>query len=311
MNVIEVEQVVKQYEGVRALDGISFTVNEGDIFALVGPNGAGKTTLLRLLTDILRPDTGSIRLFGLSRIRDVLERIGYMPEERGLYKGHTPLETVAYLARLKGVPARESRRAAEEALQAVGMLGHARRKLEELSKGMAQRVQLAATIAHHPRLLILDEPFSGLDPVSARDLQALIRRRHEAGDTVMLSTHNMEHAEKLCDRLLMLHRGQVRLYGGIEEIKSRYSDDSLRIEFAGEPPDLPGVTVETLGPGAARIYPQNGLTRREILGALVERGVDVQRFEPVIPSLEDIFIRVAGVEGEEALRQTREAQAVT
>jgi len=302
--VIEAEGLTKQYNGVRALDSVSFEVNEGEIFALVGPNGAGKTTLLRLLTDIIRPDAGSLKLFGTSDVWQVMSQIGYMPEERGLYKNLSPLETVGYFARLKGLSARDSKIAAETALQDVGMLGHAKRKLNELSKGMSQRVQFAATVAHRPKLLILDEPFSGLDPVSARDLQALVRKQKEAGNTVLLSTHNMEHAEKLCDRLLMLHRGQVRLYGGIEEIKSRFSDDSLEVDFQGEPPVLAGVRVQQTGPGAARLYPENGLGRKEILAALVESGADIVRFEPVVPTLEDIFIKVAGAEGEQALRET-------
>ncbi len=310
LKVIEAESVVKQYDGVRALDGVSFEVRRGEVFALVGPNGAGKTTLLRVLTDILQPDSGSLRLFGQERARDVMARIGYMPEERGLYTSQSALETVSYLAQLKGLGRKESRRAAEAALEAVGMAGHARRKLEELSKGMAQRVQLAATIAHGPELLILDEPFSGLDPVSARELQNLIRSRHEAGDTILLSTHNMEHAEKLCDRLLMIHRGQVRLYGAIDEIKSRYTDDSLRVEFNGGLPLIDGVYAEPVDAGSARIRPENGLARRDILRKLVEGGADILRFEPVVPTLEDIFIQVAGAEGEKALRETREAAGI-
>ncbi len=308
MNIIEANGVVKQYDGVRALDHVSFEVRRGEIFALVGPNGAGKTTLLRLLTDILRPDEGSLALFGAMVLRDVMPRIGYMPEERGLYKGLSPIETVSYFARLKGMNGRNARQAAEEALQEVGMLGHARRKLEELSKGMSQRVQFAATIAHGPELLILDEPFSGLDPVSARDLQEVIRKRRAGGTTILLSTHNMEHADKLCDRLLMLHRGQVRLYGDIEEIKERFSDDSMIVEYAGMEAAMIGLNADRLGENMARIHPQNGLGRKEILAALVAEGVDVVRFEPVTPTLEDIFIQVAGAEGERALRETQAAQ---
>jgi len=308
MNVIEAEGVVKEYDGVRALDTVSFTVGAGEVFALVGPNGAGKTTLLRLLTDILRPDSGALKLFGLTRLRDVLGQVGYMPEERGLYRSLTPLETVGYFARLKGMGAREAKRAAEAALEAVGMLGHAKRKVEELSKGMSQRVQFAATIAHRPRLLILDEPFSGLDPVSARDIQRLIRTQREAGTTLLLSTHNMEHAERLCDRLLMLHRGRVHLYGSIDEIKARYTDNSLLVEFAGELPAIPGVRVEAQDATTARLYPQDGMERRAILAALVEGGADILRFEPVVPTLEDIFIQAVGEEGERALRETQEAE---
>jgi ABC-2 type transport system ATP-binding protein len=305
MNVIESDGIVKQYDGVRALDAVSFAVGKGEVFALVGPNGAGKTTLLRLLTEILRPDEGTLRLFGTTRLRDVLGQIGYMPEERGLYKALSPLDTVTYFARLKGLGGKEARAAAERALEAVGMMGHARRKLEELSKGMSQRVQFAATIAHDPQLLILDEPFSGLDPVSARDLQQLILHQRDTGHTILLSTHNMEHAERLADRLLMLHRGQVRLYGSIGEIKERYRDDSLLVQYGGPLPEVPGVRVEPVAEGMARLYPSNGTGRREILAALVAGGADIHRFEPVVPTLEDIFIQVAGAEGEKALRETQ------
>ena len=308
MAVISADFVIKQYEGVRALDGVSFEVQPGEVFALVGPNGAGKTTLLRLLTDILRPDSGSLQLFGQSDLRSVLHRIGYMPEERGLYKGLSPLDTVSYFARLKGMAAAEAGIAARAALQEVGMLGHARRKLEELSKGMSQRVQFAATIAHNPELLILDEPFSGLDPVSARDLQEVIRNRRAAGTTILLSTHNMEHAEKLCDRLLMLHRGKVRLYGGVDDIRIRFSDDSLLVEYAGPPPQLNGLQAEPAGDHRLHVHPYDGMGRREILAELIRSGVDLVRFEPVSPSLEEIFINVVGEEGERALRDTQAAQ---
>ena len=309
MTVIEGRNLVKQYEGVRALDDVSFEVREGEIFALVGPNGAGKTTLLRILTDILRPDSGSLRILGQESLRGVLREIGYLPEERGLYKSLTPLETVSYFAQLKGLPSREARQAAAAALDLVGMLGHGKRKVEELSKGMAQRVQFAATLVHKPRLLILDEPFSGLDPVSSLALQDVIFKLRDEGKTVLLSTHNMEHAEKLCDRLLMLHRGQVRLYGEISEIRQRFSDNSYYVEFVGEIPEMDEVRVEALSAESARIYPMNGVGRREILEQLVASGLDVTRFQPVIPSLEEIFVRVAGAEGAQALRETQ-AEAV-
>lgn len=308
MPVIQAESVVKEYDGVCALNAVSFEVGAGEVFGLVGPNGAGKTTLLRILTDILHPDSGILRLFERTNLRAVMDQVGYMPEERGLYRSQTPLETVGYFARLKGMPARQAHRAAEEALERVGMLGHARRKLEELSKGMSQRVQFAATIAHRPRLLILDEPFSGLDPVSARHLQNLIHQEREAGHTILLSTHNMEHAERLCDRLLMLHRGRVHLYGSINEIKEQHTDDSFYVEFVGELPSIPNTRVEPVDTTTARLYPLNGMGRREILQGLVAAGADILRFEPVVPTLEEIFIRVVGAEGEAALRQTEEAE---
>ncbi len=309
MQVVEAEGLVKQYDGVRALDGATFTVSEGDLFALVGPNGAGKTTLMRMMTDILRPDQGTLRLFGKDRIADALSYIGYMPEERGLYKAITGLETVAYFAQLKGMNLKESRDAAMEALARVGMEEHGKRKLEELSKGMAQRVQFAATIAHNPRLLILDEPFSGLDPVSSRFLQDVITRAKSEGRTIILSTHNLEHAERLCNRLLMLHRGKVRLYGGVAEIKERFTTRAYFLEYTGELPEWPDITVRRSEPGRATLEPQGEVDRGEMLHRLVKANVDVIEFSPVTPSLEDIFIQVAGEEGAQALRETRAAAA--
>lgn len=302
LSIIEADNLTKQYDGVRALDDVSFRLEAGEVFALVGPNGAGKTTLLRLLTGILRPDGGSVRVLGSADPRASMDRVGYMPEERGLYKSQSSLETVAYFAALKGMGRGEALGAAARALEMVGMSGHARRKVEELSKGMSQRVQFAATIAHQPELLILDEPFSGLDPVSSRALQSLVLAQREAGHSVLLSTHNMAHAEALCDRLLMLHRGKTRLYGAVADIREQYTDHSLHVEYTGALPDLPGARVEAMNGSAARLYPQDGVGRREILGALVASGVDVRRFEPVEPSLEEIFVRVVGAEGEQAMR---------
>lgn len=307
MHIVEACDVSKEYNGVRALDHVSFTVEPGDIFALVGPNGAGKTTLLRLLTRILRPDAGELRMFGSTEVAEQLNRIGYMPEERGLYKNVPPIETVSYFARLKGMSGRAARAAAEEALEMVGMAGHGRRKLEELSKGMAQRVQFAATIVHRPELLILDEPLSGLDPVSGRYLQNVIADLVAKGSTVLLSTHNMEHAERLCNRLLMLHRGHVCLYGSIADVKRQHTDNSLMLECAGMPPEVPGTMMEPMESGAYRIYPTDGLGRKEILATLVNSGLDIVRFEPVVPTLEDIFVKVAGEEGQRDLQETRAA----
>lgn len=305
--VIETDGLVKRYNGVTALDEVSFSVGAGEAFALVGPNGAGKTTLLRLLTHILTPDAGTVRLFGEERLRKVLGRVGYMPEERGLYKSLTPMECVTYFARLKGLGVEAAARGAQAALEAVGMLGHARRRMEELSKGMAQRVQLAATIAHGPDLLILDEPFSGLDPVSARAMQEQIRRLRAEGRTVLLSTHNMEHAEKLCDRLLMVYRGRACLYGSLSEIRARFADKALLVECAGPVPPTATARMETDGERRARLYPQDGMGRRDVLLALLAAGADVLRFEPSEPTLEEIFVRVAGAEAAEAIRATHAA----
>ncbi len=305
MQVIEAQDVVKEFTGVRALAGVSFEAHAGEVFALVGPNGAGKTTLLRLLTNILKPDSGRLSLFGSEDIAAGLSRIGYMPEERGLYKNLCALETVTYFAELKGMRRADARRAAAEAIEAVGMAGHAKRKLEELSKGMSQRIQFAATIVHKPDLVLMDEPFSGLDPVSGLHLQELVERMRSEGRTVLLSTHNMEHAERLCDRLLMLHRGTVRLYGSLAEIKQRYVDGSVRVTHRGMLPELHGAEAVAEREGSTIITLPAGMSSGAAVARLVELGADLVGFEPVEPSLEEIFVKVAGAEGEADLVATR------
>jgi ABC-2 type transport system ATP-binding protein len=302
MHIIETEGLTKHYEGVTALRDVTFGVEEGDVFALVGPNGAGKTTLLRLLTGILSPDAGEARLFGDPEVRHKMDFVGYMPEERGLYKAATALETVAYFASLKGVPAREAKSAARDALQRVGMLAHAGRKLEELSKGMSQRVQFAATIAHRPRLLILDEPFSGLDPVSSLTLRELIENLRTQGCTILLSTHSMETAERMCSRLLMLYRGTVRLYGDIAELKQQYSSNRLRVEFGLRVPQLPEGS-EAMPDGSIAVACGDSAPGRLLLHWL-EDGIEVVRFEPLVPTLEEIFLQVAGEDAHRDLRSS-------
>ena len=304
MDVVEVRGVTRRFGSATALDGVSLSVEAGRVFGLLGPNGAGKTTLMRILTDILSPDSGEVLLFGSPDLRAASPRVGYMPEERGLYKGQTALDTVSYFARLRSMSDSAARSAALTALEEVGMAEHARKKLEELSKGMSQRVQFAATIAHRPELLILDEPLSGLDPVSALHLQRLIRTLRDEGRTILLSTHNMEHAENLCDGLIMLHRGQVRLSGGVSEVKERYSEGLLLIECAAPLPALPCAECTLQSPSRGILRVRDGFTRQSVVQELVAAGADIIRFEPCIPSLEDIFIRVAGAEGGQALRDT-------
>ena len=216
----DVDGVVKTYGDKRVVDGVTFSVAQGEIFGLIGPNGAGKTTTIRMMMDIIKPDSGSVHILGEKLSEDTKNHIGYLPEERGLYKKLTIVETLTYLSSLKGDRVESSR--IEELLRRVGMFTHRNKKIEELSRGMGQIIQFLATIIHDPQLLILDEPFSGLDPVNSELLKSIILDLKKQKKAIILSTHQMNQVEELCDRILMINRGQGVLYGKLADIKNKY-----------------------------------------------------------------------------------------
>jgi ABC-2 type transport system ATP-binding protein len=293
--VVDVRNVSKTYAGHVALADASFSIAQGECFALLGPNGAGKTTLLRMLTNILKPDTGSVSVFGESRdLAVVKDRIGYLPEERGLYKKEKIVDTLTYFGQLKGMSPARARTRAGEVLESVGMASHAGAKPETLSKGMAQRVQFAAALVHDPEFVIFDEPFSGLDPVSAYAMQELLLAEKARGRTLLLSTHQMNPVERLCDRLLMLRGGQVMLYGAMEEIRARYSTGGVRVEHEGLLPEIPGVGSVSDEPGVTRLLPPDDMTPNALLRRLVDSSAVLSGFAVETPSLEYIFRRVVG-----------------
>ena len=207
------ENVTKRYGAFTAVDDLSFSVAQGEIYGFLGPNGAGKTTTLRMMLDIVQPSAGRVSILGSSSAISVRRRIGYLPEERGLYRKMKAAESIAYFARLRGLTARDAKKKAGDLLERFGLEKFARSKNEALSKGMAQKVQLLATIAHEPELLILDEPFSGLDPINQKTLEDLIAEQRAGGRTIIFSTHVMQHAERLCDRFLIIARGKKRFEG--------------------------------------------------------------------------------------------------
>jgi ABC-2 type transport system ATP-binding protein len=224
MKSLELQDVSKSYNGTRACREVSLRLDEGEIFGLLGPNGAGKTTLLRLILDILTPDEGRILLDGSPMTREDRDRVGYLPEERGLYRKQRVLDVLVYFAMLKGLARREAREAALAALEAVGLGEVSRKKVEDLSKGMQQKVQIIGTLLHDPALLVLDEPFSGLDPVNTRLVKDMIRERRGPGRLVLLSTHQMAQAEALCDRVALIHEGSLVLYGELPKIRARWAE---------------------------------------------------------------------------------------
>ena len=295
--MIEVENLVKHYAHVRAVDGVSFHVGQGEIFGLLGPNGAGKTTTIRMMMDILRPDSGRIVLLGQPVSEASKARIGYLPEERGLYKNYKLLECLVYLAVLKGVPRAEARVRAMVLLERVELAEYAKRKTKELSKGMNQKAQFLAAIVHDPELLILDEPFQGLDPVNTDLLKTILLEEQARGKTIILSTHDMNQVEAMCNRILLINHGRVVLYGALDEIKAGYAEHAVVVECDRLPDTLPGVRrVEPVNHGHELVL-EADMTPQAILRWLVEAGVSIWRFEVAVPPLEEIFISV--VEGAE------------
>ena len=295
MNAIEVRDVSKSYNGVEAVHDLSFTVHTGEIFGLLGPNGAGKTTTIRMLVDIIKPDHGHIRLFGQPLSEKVLDRVGYLPEERGLYRNQRVLDTLCYLARLKGADRRMARQRAESLLERVALGNMGRKKLNELSKGMQQKVQFVAAIVHDPDLIIVDEPFQGLDPINTELIKEILVELKSQGKTVLMSTHMMSQVEALCDRILLINRGRAVLYGELDEIKRQYAGNAVRLEVEGALDGLVGVDHIQEEGRAVRLLLAEGTTPQDILRQLVLRGVVVKRFEIATPPLDEIFI--AAVEG--------------
>jgi len=288
--IVTAECITKSFGGKVALDGVSFRIQPGTCFGLLGPNGAGKTTLLRILTDIIRPDSGTVRVLG-SPAGSVKARVGYLPEERGLYRKQRVGDVLAYLGRLKDLSNSDAARRVEDVLAAVGMREHINARIDSLSKGMAQRIQLAAALINDPEFVIFDEPFSGLDPVSSDDTAALLKSEALRGRTVLLSTHQMPQAERLCTDILMLNRGKVVLSGSLTEVLSSHRTRSLVVHHQGALPPLPGMVFQQLATGVSRVTGPSASRGDEIARALMTSDACVTAFSEEAPSLEEIFIR--------------------
>jgi len=288
--MLTAHNLVKRYDHFTAVDGLSFEVYQGEVFGLLGPNGAGKTTTIRIILDILKPDTGTVTVFGQPP-GTARARIGYLPEERGLYRNLKVLDVLVYLAELKGTPHDIARQRALTWLERVDLADWIHHRVKDLSRGMQQKLQFVASLIHDPELLILDEPFQGLDPVNVALLKDLVRELQGEGKTVMLSAHQMNLVEALCDRILLIHRGKSVLYGPLDEIKRRYAPRAVRLRTPAPLEALPGV---------ARIEGRDGdftltlddITPQALLQALVTRGIPVEAFEVATAPLEEIFITV-------------------
>ncbi len=293
MSLLRFEDVHKSYGETRALQGLSLQVEQGEVFGLLGPNGAGKTTFIRILMDIIRPDSGSLWLFGESHRRAHLDRVGYLPEERGLYTKQKVLEVMTYFGNLKGLSRSEARKRSLAALERMDLSETAGWRVERLSKGMSQKVQIASMLLNDPELCVLDEPFTGLDPVNVRLVQDLIQERRAAGRTTILSTHRMNQVEALCDRVALIHTGRLMVYGAVQEVRERHSQAEVRVRMEGEPPELPGVERAIREENASwRLLLKDGARPRELLRQLVDGGAQVDGFERILTPMEDIFIHV-------------------
>ncbi len=293
MTVLAYENVAKSYGSTVALRGVSFDVHAGEIFGLLGPNGAGKSTLIRILMDIIRPDSGTVRVFGEPRRREHLDRLGYLPEERGLYTKLSVTDVMVYFGSLKGLSRQEARRRAAEWLERVELPHVATWRVDRLSKGMSQKVQIAAILLSDPELCVLDEPTTGLDPVNVRLVQALLLERRKNGRTTILSTHQMNQVEALCDRVALIDKGRLMVYGEVDEVRRRYSRPEVLVHVRGTLPQLPSISAAVPeGEGVWRLMLSNGAAPSDILSALVGAGAVIDRFEPMLAPMEDIFLRV-------------------
>ncbi len=295
---IEVNHIFKTYGSRPAVNDVSFDVNQGEIFGLIGPNGAGKTTTIRMMMDIIKPDSGDIKVMGEKLNDNSKNKIGYLPEERGLYKKMSVMDTIIYFASLKGIDSQLARQRGEELLKRADLLPHQNKRIEELSRGMSQIIQVIITVIHEPDLIILDEPFSGLDPVNTQLLKDLIRDLKNKGKTIIMSTHLMNDIEELCDRLLMINKGRAVLYGSLAEVKANYRNNAVLVETTGPLGTIEGVLEQRPHNGAVELKLDAKTTPQMLLERLVQKGVVVNRFELSTPSLTEIFIKVVGNEHE-------------
>jgi len=295
-----VEGVSKRFGAVQVVSDLSFEIRAGEVLGFLGPNGAGKTTMMRMILDIIRPDSGRIEVFGGQPGVAQQERIGYLPEERGLYRDVSAVETLTYFGSLKGLSATEARQRAEGLLRELGLAESLAKKAGELSRGMHQKVQVIATILHRPDLLILDEPFQGLDPVNAGLLREQVTAQRDRGAAVVMSTHDMNEAQALCDRLLLIDRGRRVLYGTLAEIRRGYSSGAVEVVGEAVPvaaEELRSVSEALSVDGGMRYLLRDGASPTDLFRELAAAGAQVTRFEVAEPTLAEIFIRaVAGSE---------------
>lgn len=304
MNILEANHITKRFTGHTALDDVSLAIPEGKVYGLLGPNGAGKTTMIRIINHITAPDEGEVLLNGHRLVAEDVKSIGYLPEERGLYKKMKVGEQAMFFARLKGLDKAEARKSLDEWFQKLEITSWWDKKIEELSKGMAQKVQFIITVLHRPRLLIFDEPFSGFDPINANVLKREILELRDQGATVIFSTHNMSSVEELCDNITLINKSKNILTGSVRELKKEFSDNTYEFTFRGDVETLTAAAVdmartatppENLGEGLKKItFSLREPDTLKPLIAAANQAVDLRSFSEVLPSMDDIFIKSVG-----------------
>ena len=293
MATVTVSHVSKAFGDVQAVDDVSFEVHPGEVFGLLGPNGAGKTTTIRMMLDIFKPDSGQVTVLGGQLDEEKKNRIGYLPEERGLYKDLRLESTLVYLATLKGLGEATARHRLTDWLHRFDLYDHRQKKIQELSRGMQQKAQVIVTLLHEPDLIVVDEPFSGLDPVNTRLVKEIMEEQRQAGRTIVMSTHQMYQVEALCNRIVLINEGRTVLYGEVEQIKRSFAGNAVVVEGQGDFADVPGVLEARLQNGEWHMALEPGTDPQDVFRALAAKdGIKIERFEIAEPSLDDIFVTV-------------------
>ena len=306
MSILRLENVLKTYDKHTAVNNVSFEVPKGSIFGLLGPNGAGKTSLIRIITTITGADSGEVYLDGEKLNNEHPNQIGYMPEERGLYKKMKVGEQLMYLAQLKGLSKKDAKEKINFWFNRLGIEDWWDKKVEELSKGMQQKVQFIATVVHGPKLLILDEPFSGLDPINTNLIKDEIRRMNDEGISIIFSTHRMEQVEEICEYITLINQGKIILGGKMHDVKQEFKENLFKIDFDGElPADLQTVgdadedwEIVQKEAGSVTVKVANQEASNRVLNYFLKSGLHVNSFNEILPSLNEIFIKQVGVSNE-------------
>jgi ABC-2 type transport system ATP-binding protein len=304
MNILEVKNIKKYFATQKAVDDISMTIEQGSIFGLLGPNGAGKTTLIRMITGIFYPDAGEILLKGKKfDAENDAKFIGYMPEERGLYKKMKIGEQALYLAQLKGMSKSHAQERIKEWFKRLEMENWWNKKVEDLSKGMGQKLQFVITVLHEPDLIILDEPFSGLDPVNANLIKDEIFRLAQNGTTIIFSTHRMEQVEEICNKIVLVNKGKKILDGTVHDVKQSFKENQFGIQLENTPENLNNKSFEIISTDKQKLIVKinEGYKPNDVLGYFINNGNNIVSFQEILPSLNDIFIKL--VEGTPSARQ--------
>jgi ABC-2 type transport system ATP-binding protein len=292
MNQVEVSHISKSFGQIEAVRDVNFEVGKGEIFGLLGPNGAGKTTTIRVMLDIFKPERGTVSILGGPMSEKKKDLIGYMPEERGLYQD-IPLERcLVYLGTLKGLSVNDAQIRLQSLLDRFDLTAHKKKKVKELSKGMQQKAQIIAAILHNPELIIIDEPFTSLDPINTQLVKDLMVELHQQGVTILMSTHQMHQVEELCDRILLINEGKNVLYGNLDTIRREHAGHAVLVRVTGEIPKIASVESVVSHNSATKLILKEGSNPQDVLADLVARDVAVDKFEVAIPTLDEIFINV-------------------